>query len=90
MAQNNLSGQKGSGGFPTASAQHSKAPQMDPALLEQMNREEQAQAYVRSLPSISVRTSGNKESAGVGMDERLRLLMQQEAEMKQISKMTES
>ena len=58
--------------------------------MEQIRREQDAQAYVQSLPSISVSTSGNNEGAGVGLDERLRLMLQQEAEMKQIGRMTES
>ena len=63
---------------------------MDPALLEEIRREQQAHAYVQSLPSISVHTSRNNESAGVGMDERLRLMIQQEAEMKEMAKMSQS
>ena len=51
------------------------APSMDPALHAHLQKEQAAQAYVQSLPSISLRSSGNHEAAGVGMDERLRLMM---------------
>ena len=70
------------------------APQMDPKLAEEIAREmsknEKAQAYINSLPSISVKTSGNNEGAGVAMDERLRLVLQEEQELKQVGKMTEA